>query len=45
MLHVKSFLVEVESTPVVTRVRPTQVTAQTLCQLEGGGLEQRGNLT
>ena len=43
MLHVKSFLVEVESTSVVTRVGPTQVTAQTLCQWEGG-LEQRGNL-
>ena len=36
MFHVKSFLVKVESTPVVTRVRPTQVAEQTLCQWEEG---------
>ena len=38
MLHVKSFLVEVESTPVLARVRAPQVTEQSLCQWEEGNV-------
>ena len=38
MFHVKSFLVKVESTPVVARVRATQVTEQSPCQWEGGNV-------
>ena len=44
MFHVKSFLIKVESTPVVPRVRSTQVAEQSLCQCEEGDGGQLGIL-